>query len=347
MKILVIGPAWVGDMVMSQSLYKLLKQRQPEAGIQVLAPAWTRPLLERMPEVSRARDMPLGHGRLALSERWRLGRALRAEGFGQAIVLPNSFKSALVPLFARIPRRSGWRGEARSWILNDCRVLDKARYPLMVQRFAALGLAPGAALPDMLPEPALATRPEDVAALRAKFALAEGAALALCPGAEFGPSKQWPPGHYAALAARAIDEGKQIWLFGSANDQQAAADILAALTPAQRERCSDFTGRTTLGEAIDLLSQAQAVVSNDSGLMHVAAALERPLVVVYGSSSPGFTPPLASRVRTLALGLDCSPCFARRCPLGHHRCMRELDPDRVWRALAELAGERESLTIRQ
>ena len=342
MKILVIGPSWVGDMVMSQSLFRLLKARRPEPQLHVLAPAWTRPLLERMPEVARAIDMPLGHGRVGLGARWRLGRALRAEGYAEAIVLPNSFKSALVPLFARIPRRSGWRGEARCWILNDCRVLDKARYPLMVQRFAALALPPGAPLPDRLPYPALATRP-DIEALRTRFALAASPALALCPGAEFGPSQQWPPGHYAALAARAVADGRDVWLFGSANDRPAAAAILAALAPAQRQRCRDFTGRTTLAEAIDLLSLAQAVVSNDSGLMHVAAALGRPLVVVYGSSSPGFTPPLATRVRTLALGLDCSPCFARRCPLGHHRCMRELGPERVWRALAELAAESETL----
>lgn len=337
MKVLIIGPAWVGDMVMSQTLYKLLKARAPETQIDVLAPAWTRPLLERMPEVRRALPMPLGHGRLGLGERHRLGRSLRAEGYAQAIVLPNSFKSALVPFFARIPLRTGWRGEMRLGVLNDRRTLDKHRYPLMVQRFAALAFPAGASLPDPLPPPALRVSETALGALGSRFALlAARRVLALCPGAEFGASKRWPAASYAAVAREALARGEEVWLLGSAHDGPAAAAILQALSGGEREHCRDFTGATTLAEAIDLLSQAHAVVSNDSGLMHVAAALDRPLVVIYGSSSPGFTPPLARRVRTVSLGLDCSPCFQRQCPLGHQKCMLDLEPARVLRALDEL-----------
>ncbi len=138
MKILVIGPSWVGDMMMSQSLYRTLKAEYPSAEIDVMAPAWCRPLLARMPEVNQALAMPLGHGALALGERRRLGHALRANGYDRAYVLPNSFKSALVPFFANVPQRTGWRGEMRYGLLNDLRVLDKAAFPLMVQRYVAL-----------------------------------------------------------------------------------------------------------------------------------------------------------------------------------------------------------------
>ncbi len=337
MKILIVGPSWVGDMVMAQSLFICLKRQHPDATIDVLAPAWCRELLSHMPEVNRALELGTGHGELGLGKRLALGRALRADAYDQAIVLPNSFKSALTPLFARIPLRTGWRGEARGWLLNDCRKLDKAAYPLMVQRFAALAFPRDAAPPQKPPAPSLQIATAQQAALFARLSLNTGKpVLALCPGAEYGPAKQWPEAHFAAVAAQYLGLGYQVWLLGSARDHEVGERIGATLSAAVRPQCRNLCGTTTLGEVVDLLAAATAVVSNDSGLMHIAAALDRPLVVVYGSTSAAFTPPLAGRVRTLSLQLACSPCFERQCPLGHLNCLKQLAPCRVIGALAEL-----------
>jgi len=327
--LLVVGPAWVGDMVMAQSLFKVLRHQRPQAPIDVLAPAWTLPLLARMPEVRAGIEMPLGHGRLALGTRWRLGRRLRGR-YGQAIVLPNSWKSALVPWAARIPRRTGWRGEMRYGLLNDLRPLDKRRLTMTVQRFVALALPPNAPLGE-IPRPELVIEPDAVAAACRAHGLAYASdepLLALCPGAEYGPAKQWPANKYAELAAHHLARGWRVWLFGSEKDRPVCDNIAA-----QAEGCRNLAGRTTLAEALDLLSLADAVVTNDSGLMHVAAALDRPLVALYGSSDPSFTPPLNPRHVILSRRLPCSPCFERRCPLGHLRCLEEITVSQVVDAL--------------
>lgn len=334
MKILIVGPAWVGDMVMAQSLFISLRQQHPAATIDVLAPAWCAALLARMPEVNRALPLAIGHGEFGLGKRLALGRELCTAGYDQAIVLPNSFKSALIPLFARIPLRTGWRGEARGWLLNDCRRLDQSAYPLMVQRFAALAYPAGAVPQQQPPVPRLTVDATVQQAVLQKLGLHQDKpVLALCPGAEYGPSKQWPEAHYAAVAAQYLLQGYQVWLLGSARDRDVGEGIRSA---AATTGCRNLCGETTLGEAVDLLAAATAVVSNDSGLMHVAAALNRPLVVVYGSTSAGFTPPLADSVRILSLQLPCSPCFERQCPLGHLNCLKQLHPSRVTGALAEL-----------
>jgi heptosyltransferase-2 len=333
-KILVVGPAWVGDMVMAQSLFKLLKQHQPQVIIDVLAPAWSLPLLERMPEVSTGIVMPLGHGQLHWRERYRLGKALRQNGYHQAIVLPNSFKSALIPFFAKIPKRTGWRRELRGMLLNDARTLDKARYPLMIERFMALGIAPNETLPAQHPLPELYSSAETQNVALANYGLARSdrPVLALCPGAEFGPAKRWPEEYYAEIANAKLAEGWDVWLLGSPKDAIVAETIMQAT----EQRCVNLTGRTKLVEAVDLLSLASAVVSNDSGLMHIAAAVKKPLAAVYGPTSTTFTPPLHDKAKLLQLQLDCQPCFQRECPLQHQRCMRDLKPVQVLNALSEL-----------
>ncbi len=342
LNILVVGPSWVGDMVMAQTLFITLQRlfHGHAPVIDVLAPAWSGPILERMPEVRRAIEMPVGHGQFRIADRLQLARRLRAAQYDWAIVLPNSLKSALIPLLARIPRRTGWVGEQRYGFLNDARRLDKLRYPLMIERFVALAVPDGNAFPRPIPHPALQVDAQNAAKAREEFSLSDPRpVLALCPGAEFGEAKRWPAAHYAAVAADRIDAGWQVWLFGSANDQPVTAEIIAALQPGQRGQVHDLAGRTRLADAVDLLSQADAVVSNDSGLMHIAAALGRALVVLYGSTSPGFTPPLAQRVAVERLGIECSPCFKRECPLtdNRYRCLRELEPERVIRALDQLA----------
>ncbi|PLW70833.1 lipopolysaccharide heptosyltransferase II [Pseudohalioglobus lutimaris] len=321
-RVLVVGPSWVGDMVMSQVLYRLLQQTRPGVIIDVLAPAWSGPILARMPEVNSALTKPIGHGEPALGRRWKIGRALRAEGYSQAILLPNSFKSALIPFFAGIPRRTGWRGEMRYGLLNDLRNLDAQALPLMVQQFAALGLDESAALPTELPAPRLIVDAGQALLCQQQFGLAtDRPLLALCPGAEFGSAKRWPLEYYAEVAKNYMQRGWQVALFGSDKDRQVTADI--ALIVNDSANCFDLAGKTQLAQAVDMLSLADAVVSNDSGLMHIAAALSRPLVVVYGATSPGFTPPLNANSSVLVSDIDCAPCFQRECPLGHHRCMRD------------------------
>lgn len=338
MNILIIGPSWVGDMVMAQTLFQCLKARHPDCAIDVLAPEWSRPILERMPEVREALSFPLGHGVLELATRRRIGKSL-AGRYDQAILLPNSLKSALVPFFAGIPVRTGWKGEMRYGLLNDVRTLDKARYPLMIERFMALAYAPGAELPQPYPRPSLRIDPASRDAALASFGLVlDRPVLALCPGAEFGESKRWPSEHYARVAEHKIREGWQVWLFGSKKDHPVGEDIRSRLIPGLREEVVNLSGETSLAQAIDLLSCAASVVSNDSGLMHVAAALNRPLVAVYGSTSPQFTPPLAEQVEIIRLGIECSPCFDRTCRFGHYNCLVQLEPRVANEALDRLVA---------
>lgn len=333
MKILVIGPAWIGDMVLAQSLFRLLKQRHPYSQLDVLAPAWTEPLLARMPEVDEPIPAKFAHGRFDFVERVKLGRQLRERQYDWAILLPNSFKSALVPFIAKIPRRTGFRGEWRYGLLNDIRALDKKKLYRTVDRFVALGLGRDEPVPRELPVPRLiANFGQAQAALqRLQVSISDRPILALAPGAEYGPAKRWPEEYYADLARAKIREGWDVWLFGSEKE----ADVTREIQRLAGAGCVNLAGRTSLADAIDLLSLAHAVVSNDSGLMHIAAALARPLVAIYGSSDPKHTPPLGARAQTIYLGLPCSPCFERECPLGHLRCLYDIEPAQVLAALSE------------
>ncbi len=330
-------------MVMAQSLFRYLHAANPQIVINVLALEWTRELLARMPEVNQAIAMPIGHGELALGKRRHLGKALQAEAYQQAIVLPNSFKSALIPFFANIPIRTGWRGEARSWLLNDCRKLDKQNYPLMVERFAALGFPEKSDLPEPLLRPALKVSADIYDSVK-KFKLETNRPITIfCPGAEFGASKKWPEAHFSKVADTLINEGKQVWLMGSKNDAHTANNIIDTIQPEYKKHIVSLAGLTSIGEAIDLMSLAQTVVSNDSGLMHIAAALDKSLVVIYGSTSPEFTPPLADKVEILTLNLSCSPCFKRECPLGHLDCLNKLSPNAVLGAINKFQLEADEI----
>jgi heptosyltransferase-2 len=336
-KILVVGPSWVGDMVMAQSLFMALKQGSSDCTIDVLAPAWSLPILARMPEVQRGVVMPLGHGQFGLGARWRLGREIAREQprYDQAIVLPGSLKSALVPFFANIPQRTGFRGEMRYGLLNDLRPLDRTLLPMTVQRFVALGL-PRDAAPACPPFriPRLIADTANQRALIDQFGLnTEHPAIAFMPGAEYGPAKQWPAAHYAELARQLTARGLQVWILGSKKDTEVARPIAA-----DNPGVLDLTGRTQLGDAVDLLALSRAAVTNDSGLMHVAAALDLPLVAIFGSSSAEHTPPLTSRNRIAieTLRLSCAPCFERVCPLGHTRCLTDIPPARVLASLEAL-----------
>ncbi|AOM41744.1 ADP-heptose--LPS heptosyltransferase RfaF [Xenorhabdus hominickii] len=343
MKILVIGPSWVGDMMMSQSLYRTLKALYPNAEIDVMAPEWCRPLLAKMPEVNQALAMPLGHGALALGERRRLGLALRENKYDRAYVLPNSFKSALVPFFANIPIRTGWRGEMRYGLLNDIRVLNKSAFPLMVQRYVALAYdAKNVSSADDLPQPLLwpqlTVNDADIAESTSAFNIADHRPIiGFCPGAEFGPAKRWPHYHYASLADQLITQKNyQILLFGSAKDHEAGEDIRTLLSPDARENCLNLAGKTSLEQAINIIAACDAIVTNDSGLMHVAAALNRPLVALYGPSSPDFTPPLSNKAEMIRLITGYHKIRKGDSEGGYHQSLIDIQPEQVLASLEKL-----------
>ncbi|MEO6118477.1 MAG: lipopolysaccharide heptosyltransferase II [Methylotenera sp.] len=326
-KILVLGPAWVGDMVLAQSLFKTLKANNPDCIIDVAAPAWTLPLIERMPEVNKGIALPFKHGQFALFERIQFGKSLRRENYTQAIILTNSFKSAILPFAANIPQRTSFLGEMRYGLINDIRPLDKERLPRTVDRFVTLGLKSNAELPANTPNPALLTNSKNAFDCLQKLGMSKpiNKVLGLCPGAEYGEAKRWPAEYYAEVARDAIQKGWQVWLFGSDKD----IPVTTAINQLTHHQCLDLGGKTNLSEAIDLMSLCDAVVSNDSGLMHVAAALDKKLVAIYGSSDPHHTPPMSSKAVVEYLALECSPCFQRECPLKHLNCLKQIQPIQV------------------
>lgn len=323
-------------MVMAQSLFMTLQDRDPSCEIDVLAPKWSLRLTARMPEVNCGIEWSLGHGRLGLLRRLSFGQELRSRKYRQAIVLPRSFKSALIPLFAHIPTRTGYRGEMRYGLINDMRVLDPSRLPQTVQRFVSLGLEPDEVLPLSVPHPHLIVDSINAKNVRKSLGLSfEGPVVCMAPGAEYGPAKQWPLEHYAALVSWLIAQGAQVWLLGSARDKSVGDRITELAGGQGRNLC----GLTELDDSLDLIAQADVVITNDSGLLHVAAALGRPLVAIYGSSTPAHTPPLSDYATTIYLDLECSPCFARSCPLGHTRCLTEISVAQVQTEVEELLNE--------
>jgi heptosyltransferase-2 len=328
LRTLIVAPSWIGDAVLSHPLLTRLREADPTGSIDVLAPPWVLPVYRRMPQVAAMHALPFGHGDLDLAGRRRFAKALPR--YDRAVVLPNTLKSALIPWHAGIPLRTGWRGEMRYGLLNDLRKLDEAALPLIAERYAALAQPAGEPLRRPIPEPRLTV---DVAARTAAVAKhgldVTRPIVAFAPGAEYGPAKRWPANHFGSLARTLAARGEAVWLFGSAKDAEVTAEIQRLSGGA----CVDLAGKTTLDEAIDLLSLAARVVSNDSGLMHVAAALDRPMAALFGSSSPAFTPPLSARARVITLKLECSPCFARTCPLGHLNCLVKIEPDDVLAAL--------------
>ncbi len=332
-RILVIGPSWVGDMIMAQSLFKTIKQKSPDNEISVLAPGWTHPVLDRMPQVSEAIVMPVGHGRLDFRSRLNLSAQIRKNDYDQAIVLPGSFKSALIPFFAKIPKRTGYLGEQRYGLLNDIHKLDKHVLPTTVQRFVNL-FADRMDI-EQCPKPELTVDVASVADIGNKYGYKNNQPLLiLCPGAEYGNAKRWPAQYFTEVAKNKYQQGWQVWLMGSEKDKE----ICSVINSLSGLVCNNLAGETSLTQAIDLMSLADVVVTNDSGLMHLAAALDRPTVAIYGSSSPIMTPPLSDNAEIIWLQPDCGPCFKRDCPLGHLKCLHDISPVRVDQAIQTLSA---------
>ncbi|MBT4160334.1 MAG: lipopolysaccharide heptosyltransferase II [Gammaproteobacteria bacterium] len=321
-RVLVVGPAWVGDMIMSQVIYSALRSANPDIVIDVLAPSATLSLVQRMEEVDRGILIKQGHGQLGFGYRRNLGRQLAERNYDQAIITPNSLKSALVPFFAGIPRRTGFLGEYRYFLLNDIKFLDKKRLPRMTDRFLALLESSG----EEMKYPRLMVDEASQQSLVTKHGLSqERPIIGFCPGAEYGDAKKWPEAHYAALGRSLVNTGHDVWILGSPADAVTGEKIRTEVG----DGCFNLAGKTSLPEVIDLLALCRQVVTNDSGLMHIAAAVGTKVIAVYGSTSPGFTPPLSKEARIASLELACSPCFKRVCPLGHKDCLMNLEPDRI------------------
>jgi heptosyltransferase-2 len=323
---LVIGPSWVGDMVMAQSLFKLLKQQSPQVAVDVVAPGWSLPILQRMPEVRDAHVLDVSHGETGLGKRYQLGKQLRSQQYSQAIVLPRSYKAALVPYFANIPRRTGFRGELRYGILNDIRPFDKSYLDQTVKRFSYLGLEQS---DDALKicQPNLKIDRDNARRCMAELGLDPSKfTVVLLPGAEYGPAKQWPASHFGELVKKISQANAQTWIIGSAKDSAIASQIIDYAGGAGINLC----GNTQLADAVDLIAHANAAVTNDSGLMHIAGAVGTRVIAIYGSSSPEFTPPLTDDRVINWLQLDCSPCFQRQCKFGHYNCLNQISPETIF-----------------
>lgn len=330
MNYLIVGPSWVGDMVMAQSLFIDLQRRDPGAVIDVLAPAWSLPIIARMPEVHCGIAAPWSSGKLALKEQWRLARSLK--GYDKAIILPRSFKSALIPFFAGVPERVGFSGEGRSILLTEARKRHPTREGSKItDRTVWRYLGLGASREDYaryqfeVPSPALRVDPENAAAVEQRLGLdPDKPAIAICPGAEFGPAKQWPLDNHRALAGKLTERGFQVWIMGGPKDTGAGEHIAAG-----QAGVFNLCGQTRLEDTVDLFNRCQRVVSHDSGLMHVAAAAGAEVVAIYGSTSPDFTPPLTDSARILQHPVECSPCFERTCRYGHYQCLTGISVERV------------------
>jgi heptosyltransferase-2 len=322
-------------MLISQTLYRILKQQNPEQWLTVVAPKSTAALARRMPEIDEVIEFDLTHGQLNLKYRWQLAKRLRTMHFKRAFILPNSLKAALIPWFARIPKRIGWLGEQRRILLNDVRKLEKNKYPTLAARYAALAFPKASVLPN-LPTPQITIDQENQHHYLATANLSVNTSiLALCPGAEYGSAKRWPIEYFAAIAQHYYQQGWQIWLFGGPKESSLGEQLQAL----SQNVCINLINKTGLLDAVDLLALASIVVSNDSGLMHIACAVAKPVVAIYGSSSPQYTPPLGTQVKILNVELSCSPCFQRECPLqgtANLRCLLDIKPAQVIAAIDEL-----------
>jgi heptosyltransferase II len=332
--ILLVPYMWIGDFVRCHSAVQLLRQRFPDRPVDMLATSVCAPLTDYMPGVRRAVVVDLPRKQLAFGQHRALAKRLRQEHYGTALIMPKTWKSALAPLLAGIPERIGLVGEARFLVLSDVR-FAKGKLPRMVDECAAMALPAGTELPPAWPAPELTVPPAEVAAWRAKHGLPEDRpAVALAPGA-VGPAKRWPAAAYAALTRKLIADGFAVWVVGGPSEKALAREIVGDTA------ARDFTG-TDLREAILALAAASSAVSNDSGLLHVAAALGTPTVGIFGPTSPWHWAPLNPLAATIQAKADlpCRPCHKPVCRLGHHRCMVDIRPDEVYAATCRALGDR-------
>lgn len=322
--ILIVPYMWIGDFVRCHSVVQLLQHHFPGRSVDMLSTTLCAALADYMPGLRQTIVVDLPRKQLGLAEHKTLAKRLKKEGYGKALIMPRTWKAALAPFLAGIPERTGFAGEARFFLLNDVRLGEK-RLPRMVDRCAALALPAGAPLPPSWPAPQLAVPPSEAAAWRGKWGLSaeKRPIVALAPGA-VGPSKRWPVAAYAGLARRLLADGAAVWVLGGPGETALASEIIDG-TPAR-----DLTGHD-LRDAILALASATVAVSNDSGLLHVAAAVGTPAIGIFGPTSPWHWAPLNPLAATMEprRELPCRPCHKPVCRFGHHLCMHEIAADDV------------------
>lgn len=336
MRILIVSPNWIGDAVMAQPMLQLLKQRHQSCVIDVIAPGWVAPVWRAMREVDTVIESTFRHGVLQFRERFRMAKELRKRRYSSAYVLPNTLKFALIPWLAGIGHRVGYLGEMRYGLINEIHRDERTTQRSMVAFYAALAAPPVATAPvsAVLPRPTLLLSQQRITETFLQLGLqSDHPLIAFAPGAEFGAAKRWPATYFARLAGMILERhtDAQIVLLGSGKDKPICEEI-AAVEPNVR----NFAGVTSLDQAIALLASSKAVVSNDSGLLHIASAFNRPVVAIYGSTDPNHAPPFSDIAKSIYLNLDCAPCKQRECPLGHHHCMRQIIPEMTWESLAPM-----------
>lgn len=340
--ILIIAPNWIGDAVSTQALLANLKVLYPGSKIDVLASNWVAPIYRACSEVHEVIEAKFEHKKLQWNLRKQLAKEIEAKNYQACFVLPNSFKSALIPWLANIPFRIGYRGELRFGLINLA--LDnpsKINRPPMVEHYLALSqlLKDDDSLPlgQLIPRLNVSTSAKQSVEKKLQDANINSESIyAICPGAEYGPSKRWPTEHFTALAQKLITQNSnnQIILLGSKSDHSLGQEITSQAK--QASKIHNWCGNTSLDEAIALIGMSKALVSNDSGLMHIAAALKTPQIAIFGSSDPTHTPPLSDRAQIIWLNMPCSPCHKRECPLGHLRCLKDILPEQVLATLNTL-----------
>lgn len=333
---LVIAPQWIGDAVMTEPLLRRLHARGERLTVGALP--WVAPVYRAMPQVADVIEFPFQHGGLQFKARRALAK--RIEGrFSRAYVLPNSLKSALLPFLASIPERIGYLGEARVGLLTH-RLKNPKNKPPMVAFYSALSGERDVA--DDKPQLRLDASVVDTVLL--ELGLKRGSYVVMAPGAEFGPAKRWPVVRFSEVASNIAGAGRSVVLLGSGKEAELCDEIAAPVNAVHPGRCLNLAGKTSLLQALGLINASHRTLTNDSGLMHVAAAFGVPQVAVFGSSSPLHTPPLSDEAQVIWLKndaayqppLDCAPCFERECPLGHTRCLNDISAARVLHALNAL-----------
>lgn len=337
MRILIIGPSWVGDSVMAQTLYKCLKKEEPNCTIDVISPSWTLPIIQRMPEISESISSPFLHGDIKILSRYKFGKSFQKAGYERSITLANSLKSSLIPFFAKIPIRTGWLGEMRYGLLNDIRKLEPKRDYLMIEKFALLSSKETEISLENLNYPSLEINFDNQKEKLDLFQIDTNLpCLAICPGAEFGPSKKWPAEYYSEVAEVYIRNGWNVLCLGSLNDKETGNKIESFQGLDEENRFYNLIGETSLVDAVDLLAYCKRVVTNDSGLMHIAAAVGTPLVALYGPSSPEFTPPLTKRKKILRKIDGYEKIRKGDSEDGYHHSLLSIKPSEVIEALESL-----------
>mgnify|MGYP001200948281 FL=1 len=324
-KLLIIPQNWLGDIVMSQTLLKKIKSNNPKTSIDILVNSSLKNLVERMPEINKVIILDCNHRELGLFKRLRLAKEIKKSSYDQSIVLSRSLKSSLIPYFAKIPIRTGELGELRYLLINDLKEFSKESRRKTASRYISMYSDNNEELSENY-YPSLDSNSENIKNLSEKYDLKKDKKVIIfAPGAAFGPSKMWPVNKFRELGKKLNNDFK-ILILGSNNEKSIGNDIVT------NKNMVNLCGKTSIADAVDLMHISKFCVSNDSGLMHLAAATNTKSISIYGSTSPDFTPPLTKNKDIHYKGISCSPCFEKKCKYGHYNCLVDIHSDDVFKS---------------